>query len=67
MRLLFHLRKGKEAPRRGLPEVEKMLQTIKILILEFMAGNGPGHIREIHLKIAYPAGLLFFRKLDRGD
>lgn len=25
--------------------------TIKNLILEFMAGNGPGHIREIHLRV----------------
>jgi hypothetical protein len=29
-----------------------MMQTIKTLILEFVAGNGPGHIREIHLQVA---------------
>jgi hypothetical protein len=28
-----------------------MNRTIKTLILEFMAGNGPGHIHEIHLRV----------------
>jgi hypothetical protein len=28
-----------------------MSQTIKTLILEFVGGNGPGHIREIHLQV----------------
>ena len=28
-----------------------MVQTIKTLILEFVTGNGPGHIREIHLQV----------------
>ena len=29
----------------------KMTNTIKTLILEFMAGNGTGHIKEIHLRV----------------
>ncbi|MBW2664378.1 MAG: hypothetical protein JRD93_20975 [Deltaproteobacteria bacterium] len=29
----------------------KITATIKTLILEFMAGNGAGHIKEIHLKV----------------
>jgi len=29
-----------------------MATTIKTLILEFMTGNGPGHIKEIHLQIS---------------
>jgi len=29
-----------------------MNQTIKILILEFVAGNGPGHTHEIHFQVA---------------
>ena len=28
-----------------------MYETVKTLILEFLAGNGPGHVREIHLKV----------------
>lgn len=32
-------------------EVVIIEKTIKTLILEFVAGNGPGHIREIHLKV----------------
>jgi hypothetical protein len=31
--------------------VIKITHTIKTLILEFMAGNGPGHIQEIHLQV----------------
>ena len=31
--------------------VIKITATIKTLILEFMAGNGTGHIKEIHLKV----------------
>jgi len=31
--------------------VIKITATIKTLILEFMAGNGAGHIKEIHLKV----------------
>ena len=29
-----------------------MMQTIKTLILEFVTGNGHGHIRETHLQVA---------------
>ena len=29
----------------------KITSTIKTLILEFIAGNGSGHIKEIHLKV----------------
>ena len=29
----------------------KITQTIKTLILEFMTGNGPSHIREVHLQV----------------
>jgi hypothetical protein len=29
-----------------------MKQTVKTLILEFVAGNGPSHIKEVHLKVA---------------
>ena len=32
-------------------EVIKITATIKTLILEFMAGNGTGHIKEIHLRV----------------
>ena len=28
------------------------IPTIKTLILEFVAGNGPSHIREIHLQVS---------------
>jgi len=31
--------------------VIKITTTIKTLILEFIAGNGSGHIKEIHLKV----------------
>ena len=41
--------------RRGLlagdTEVAKIQKTIKTLIIEFMTGNSPGHIREIHLRV----------------
>lgn len=30
----------------------KITATIKTLILEFVTGNGPGHIKEIHLQVA---------------
>ena len=33
----------------GLIRVVKIGQTIKRLILELLAGNGTGHIQEIHL------------------
>jgi len=32
--------------------VVKITATIKTLILEFVAGNGPGHIQEIHLQVS---------------
>ena len=34
-----------------MDEVIKITNTIKTLILEFMVGNGTGHIKEIHLRV----------------
>jgi hypothetical protein len=46
-----------------------MVQIIKTGVLKFMAGNDPGHIREIHIKAPYAEGRgpLLFRKLHGGD
>jgi hypothetical protein len=35
----------------GWPEVVR-INTVKTLILEFVSGNGPRHIKEIHLQVA---------------
>ena len=35
-------------------EVVKIRESIKTLILEFVIGNGPGHVREIHLQVFIP-------------
>lgn len=39
-------------PREKTRSVITMKQTIKTLILEFVAGNGSSHIQEIHLQVA---------------